>query len=257
MKKTFFCLCTIILGFILISSLNSCVSTKDLTYFNNVTKDTTEKIQLQALETIISKNDILQINFSTLDPATTTILNAANSIGSSGATNGYLVDEAGIIKLPLIGALKAEGFTKRQLASTITEELLSKKLALDPIVTVRIVNYKVTILGEVNHPGVIPVPNERITLPEAIGEAGDLTIYGKRNNVLLIREVDGKRIYKRFSLNNDQLFNKDIYNLQNQDIIYVEPNKARASASDITTQLLPVGISIVSLLLIIYSQFKH
>jgi len=257
MKKALFYLFTLIAGFILIINLNSCVSTKDLTYFNNITRDTTQNIQLQALETIISKNDVLQITISTLDPATTALLNAANTASTAGTLGGYLVDEAGIIKLPLIGAVKAEGLTKRELATTITNELLDKKLAQDPIVSVRIVNFKVTVLGEVARPGVIPVPNEKITLPEALGAAGDLTIYGKRNNVLLVRTVNGKRIEKRFSLNNDQLFDKDIYNLQNQDIIYVEPNKARAATADITTQLLPVAISVISLLLVLYVQFKH
>jgi len=257
MKKALFCLFTLITGSFLISSLNSCVSTKTLTYFNNITKDTTENIQLQALETKISKNDVLQITISTLDPATTAILNAANTASTAGTLGGLLVDETGIIKLPLIGAVKAEGLTKRQLATTITNELLDKQLAKDPIVSVRIINFKVTVLGEVARPGVIPVPNEKITLPEALGAAGDLTIYGKRNNVLLVRTVDGKRIEKRFSLNNDQLFDKDIYNLQNQDIVYVEPNKARALSSDITTQLLPIAVSVVSLLLVLYVQFKH
>jgi polysaccharide export outer membrane protein len=262
MKKTIFCLLTLVLGFLFIGSLNSCVSTKDLAYFNNIPRDTTLKTQPQLLETVISKNDVLQITFSTLDAVTTATLNAAGALsvagGSTpGVTGGYLVDETGIIKLPEIGALKAGGLTKRELDTLITNELLRKKLALDPIVTVRIVNYKVTVLGEVNRPGVIPVPNEKITLPEALGAAGDLTIYGKRNNVLLIRETNEGRVIKRFSLNNDQLFNKDIYNLQNQDIIYVEPNKARALSSDATTQLLPIGVSLVSLIIIIYSQFKR
>jgi polysaccharide export outer membrane protein len=137
----------------------------------------------------------------------------------------------------------------------ISETILAKKYAKEPIVTVRILNYKVTVLGEVARPGVIPVPNERITLPEALGTAGDLTAYGKRHNVLLIREVNGQRIYKRFSLNQDQMFDKDIYNLQNQDIIYVEPNNARAASADRSTQLIPIGLSAISLLITIYVLF--
>jgi polysaccharide export outer membrane protein len=163
--------------------------------------------------------------------------------------------KTGSIKLPLIGLVKAEGLTKIQLANSITETLLSKQIAKTPIVNVRIVNFKVTILGEVSRPGVIPVPNERMTLPEALASAGDLTAFGKRDNVLLIREVDGKRITRRFSLNQSQLFDKDIYNLQNQDIIYVEPNSARAAAADRTTQLIPYFFSAASLLIVIYLQF--
>jgi len=184
------------------------------------------------------------------------LLNPTNlSNNSSAASNGYLVDETGIIKVPLIGAIKAEGLTKRELAKLITDLLLSKQIAKDPVVVVRILNYKITVLGEVNHPGVIQVPNERITLPEALGEAGDLTIYGRRNNVLLIREEGDKRIYKRFSLNESQLFDKDIYNLQNQDIIYVEPDNARAAATDRSTTLIPLAISVISLGLVLYLEF--
>ena len=262
MRRAIIYLLSLILGFIFLSSLDSCVSTKDLAYFGNIKKDSIAKIQLQSIETIISKNDVLQINISTLDPNTTVIFNSTGAVNAgvsstSGVTGGYLVDETGVVKIPLIGTVTAAGLTKRELAGKITDEILEKKLAIDPIVTVRIINYKITVLGEVARPGVIAVPNEKITLPEALGQAGDLTIYGKRDNVLLIREVGGVRTMKRINLNNDNLFNKDVYNLQNQDIIYVEPNKSRALSSDFTTQLLPIGVSLVSLVIIIYAQFKH
>ncbi|WP_348085228.1 polysaccharide biosynthesis/export family protein [Mucilaginibacter sp.] len=232
------------------------MSSKKLAYFSNLQRDSMATIDEQRLQTKINVSDILQINISTPDPITTAILNSSTAVNTGqGGVSGYLVDETGSIKLPLIGSVKAEGLTKIQLANTITETLLSKQIAKAPIVNVRIVNYKVTILGEVARPGVIPVPNERITLPEALASAGDLTAYGKRDNVLLIREVDGKRITKRFSLNQSQLFDKDIYNLQNQDIIYVEPNSARAAGADRTTQLIPYFFSAVSLLIVIYLQF--
>ncbi len=142
-----------------------------------------------------------------------------------------------------------------QLAATITDQINTKQLAKDPIVTVRILNYKITVLGEVAHAGVIQVPSERITLPEALAQAGDLTVFGRRDNVLLIREVGDKRISKRFSLNNDEMFNKDIYNLRNQDIIYVGPNNARAAQVDRVTQNVPLALSIISLLILVYVQF--
>ncbi len=257
--RTNFGLYILICGFAVLFSLNSCVSSKQLAYFNNIRRDSVSQIHPLNLETKINKNDELQINISTLDEAIVHLLNPLSvSASATGALGGYLVDESGMIKLPLIGSMKAEGLTKKQLAQEITDQLLSKQIAKDPIVIVRLLNYKVTVLGEVARPGVIPVPNEKITLPEALGEAGDLTAYGRRNNILLIRETDGKRYYKRFSLNNDQLFDKEIYNLQNEDIIYVEPNNARAATADRFTQLLPIGISVVSLLLVIYVQFlKH
>lgn len=256
MKKIIFYLPILLFGLYSVLTLNSCANSKKLAYFNNIQHDSISQIQLQSVETIISKNDVIQVSISTLDEATTHLLNPANLV-STGTTsnNGYLVDETGIIKIPLIGAVKAEGLTKRQLAKVITDDLLDQKIAKDPVVVVRILNYKVTVLGEVGRPGVIEVPNERITLPEALGQAGDLTIYGRRNNVLLIREVGDKRIYKRFSLNESELFDKDIYNLQNQDIIYVEPDNARAASTDRSTTLIPLAMSVISLLLVVYLDF--
>jgi polysaccharide biosynthesis/export protein len=256
MKKTFG-LYVLLLGLYFICSLSSCLSSKQQAYFNNIKRDSISNIHPDTIETRISKNDVLQVSISTLDPATTAQLNPANITSSIAATGGsalggYLVDESGMIVLPLIGPVKAEGLTKKQLAKVITDHLLDEKIAKSPLVVVRIVNYKITVLGEVNRPGVVNVPNEKITLPEALGQAGDLTIYGRRNNVLLIREDGDKRIYKRFSLNDSQLFDKDIYNLRNQDIIYVEPNNAKVSTADRTTQLLPVVISVVSLVLVLY-----
>jgi polysaccharide export outer membrane protein len=243
-----------------ILTLNSCADSKKLSYFNNIPNDTTTSIQLRNIETVIQKNDILQIVITSLDEATTRILNGmsvASTTGSTllnGSVSGYLVNEDGTVTLPLLGVIKAEGLTKSQLSAKIVSDLGLKKLAIDPVVSVRILNYKITVLGEVLKPGVIPVPNEKITLPEALGMAGDLTPYGRRDNVLLIREIDGKRTYKRFSLNNSQSFDRDFYYLQNQDIIYVEPNKAKAGLSDRATQLVPIIISSLSLIAVILSQ---
>ncbi|MBK0380645.1 polysaccharide biosynthesis/export family protein [Mucilaginibacter segetis] len=257
MKRTTSYPINIFLALIVLTSLNSCLTSKNLAYFNNIARDSISQIQPQNLQTSINKNDILQINISVLDETTTHLLNAPTAVstgGSSGSLNGYLVDESGIVQLPLLGSIKAEGLTKFDLASKIASELLKRKIAKEPIVNVRILNYKVTVLGEVTHPGVIPVPNEHITLPEALASAGDLTAFGKRDNVLLIRESNGQRIYKRFSLNQSQIFDPELYNLQNQDIIYVQPNAARAGSSDRATQLIPIAFSAVSLLLVIYLQ---
>ncbi len=255
--------------------MNSCVDSKKLAYFNNVKRDTT--IQMQAIPPIfkINKNDLLQITIESLDVQAMAVLNQTNGsptvssagsaqtgVGMSPATGatpttgnitGNLVNEKGNITLPLLGIVKAEGLTKEELEAEIRKELIDKKIVLDPIVTIRILNYKITILGEVNHPGVIPVPNEKITLPEAIGLAADLTPFGRRDNVLLARLVGNKMVYKRFSLNDDKLFDKDLYYLQNNDLIYVEGNKAKAGQSDRSAQTIPIFLSAVSLLAVILS----
>lgn len=256
MKKNTSAIFAIFFALVALSTFNSCISSRKLAYFNNIQRDSTSTIDVQKLETKIAISDILQINISTPNDVTTAILNSNTALNSGGGgISGYLVDQSGIIKLPLIGAVKAQGLTKIQLADTITRILLTSQIAKNPIVNVRILNFKITVLGEVSRPGVISVANERITLPEALASAGDLTTYGKRNNVLLIRELDGQRIVKRFSLNNSEIFEKDIYNLQNQDIIYIEPNNARAASSDRTTQLIPYAFSTISLLLVLYVQF--
>jgi polysaccharide export outer membrane protein len=255
MKKNIYVITLLFSISIITCLLSSCGNTKKLAYFNNIQHDSVAEIQKQNLETVISKNDILQINISTLDDVTNRQLNAPNAGASGGATNGYLVDESGVVKLPFIGTVKAEGSTKKQLSERITDELLTRKLAKEPIVTVRIENYKVTVLGEVNHPGNIPVPNEKMTLPEALAAAGDLTAYGKRDDILLIREVGNKRIYKHIDLNKGQIFDSDIYNLQNQDLIYVSPTPNKAASIDRSPQLLSLVLSGLSIIIIIYTQF--
>jgi polysaccharide export outer membrane protein len=243
-------------------AMNSCINSKKLAYFNNILRDTTTQMQAVPKLFKINKGDLVQVTVLSLDVQAMAVLNqttgfTVTSTPSSGGTSttaamaGNLVDERGTITLPLIGNIKADSLTKEQLALEIKKELIDKKIALDPIVTVRITNYKITVLGEVARPGIIPVPNEKITLPEAIGLAGDLTIYGRRDNVLLARFVGNKLIYKRFSLNNDKMFDKDLYYLQNNDLIYVEANKARAGLSDRSTQTIPIALSALSLLVVI------
>lgn len=257
MKKNYKNNLLIIGTFFLICLLASCVNVKKLTYFNTINHDSISNIEPLNLEEKIRKNDIIQVNVFTSDDVVTHLLNPSTTIAASSVgvpTLNYLVDEGGEIKFPILGVIKVEGLTKRELSAFITNEILEKKIAKDPVVTVRLANYQITVLGEVARPGVLPIVNERITLPEAIGAAGDLTIYGRRDNILLIREINGKRLYKRFNLNNQQIFEKDIYILQNHDIIYVEPNQAKASSSDNSPQYISIGVSLLSLLVVIYSQ---
>lgn len=256
MKKNLY-LITLLFSISIISCLvTSCGNAKKLAYFNNIKHDSVAVIQRENLQTVIVKNDILNINISTLDEVTTRQLNSSSVGGGVGDNSrGYLVDDNGVIKLPLLGNIKAEGLTKNQLSEYISNALIEKKLAKEPIVTVRIESFKVTVMGEVSRPGNIPVPTERITLPEALAAAGDLTVYGRRDDILLIREKDGKRIYKHIDLNQGKIFDNDIYNLQNQDIIYVSPTQNRAGSIDRSGQLISIVASVVSLVIVIYAQF--
>ena len=125
---------------------------------------------------------------------------------------------------------------------------------MDPIVTIRFVNFRVTVLGEVNNPTVVNVPNEKISLLEALGLAGDMTIYAKRTNVMIIREVNDVKMIKRLNLNSDEIFTSPYYYLQSNDIVYVEPNSAKVANSSGGMQWAPIVLSGLSLVLIAATQ---
>ena len=128
---------------------------------------------------------------------------------------------------------------------------MAKKLLVDPIVNVRIMNFKVTVLGEVAKPSVVPVANEKISMLEAIGMAGDMTIYAQRDNVLLIRIENGKRITRRINLNSPEFLGSPFYYLKNNDVVYVEPNKDKIATTRRSQQLLPIIVSVLSVIVII------
>jgi polysaccharide export outer membrane protein len=170
---------------------------------------------------------------------------------------GYLVNADGTIKFPVIGLVKTAGLTKRQLENLLTDTLANRKLLVDPIVTVRFLNFRVTVLGEVARPTTLNVANERISILEALGLAGDLTIYAKRDNVLLIREEGGNRIIKRIDLNSNEILLSPYYYLKTNDVVYVEPRKDKIQATSRTQQLLPIILSLASLIAVITLHYVH
>jgi polysaccharide export outer membrane protein len=229
----------------------SCINTRRATYFNDL-PDTASYRQLAVPEVIIRRNDVLSINVSSPNPDASRLFNLSNNpqVRSSTPTGdqiepaGYLVDKDGNVRFLMLGVIKAEGRTRKQLQEEIRNALIDRKLLLEPVVEIRLLNFKVTVLGEVTRPTVITVPNERITLLEALGLAGDLTIFAKRNNVLVIREEDdGVRTTKKLDLGSTELFNSPYYYLRSNDVVYVEPNRARVASATRVTQLLPVIIS--------------
>jgi polysaccharide export outer membrane protein len=248
-------------GCILILTLfagSSCGNTKNATYFPGI-QDGNIQSNTPFPESVIQKSDILSITVSSLNPEASAVFNSPNSSpggasGGAGSPIGYLVNTEGDIQFPLIGNIKAEGLTKNQLKNNIAKSLVDKKLLLDPIVTIRFVNFRVTVLGEVNHPTVVTVPNEKISLLEAIGLAGDMTIYARRNNVMVIREDKEVKIIKRLDLNSDELFTSPYYYLQSNDIVYVEPSKAKIASVSGGMQWAPIVMSALSLALIAATQ---
>jgi polysaccharide export outer membrane protein len=251
-----------IIFFGLILFFVSCSDTKKLTYFNDQ-PDGQIKAKVGVTESVIQANDLLSITVSSLNQDATAIFNAPNestaltssaTSGGNTLTVGYLVNLNGDITYPVLGSIHAEGLTKSQLMALITKQLTDKKLLVDPIVTIRHLNFRISVLGEVARPGVFTIPNEKVSILEALSLAGDLTIYAKRDNVVLIRENGkGEKTIKRFNLNSKEILSSPYYYLESNDIIYAEPSKDRVNREK-TQMLLPIILSITTLLIVVIDR---
>lgn len=240
----------------------SCTAYKTVPYFKDINKDTAVKI-MNYKPLLIQSGDVLSIHVSSLNPQADAVFNAngeykfdrysttidASNNGSENAELGYLVDSEGSVNLPYIGQLKVLGMTTREIAELIETKL--QDYFTKPIMNVRILNFRVSVLGDVKNPGIYHIQNERITITEALSLAGDLNITGVRTNVLLIRENEGVRQYFHINLTSKALFNSPYYYLQNNDQIYVRPNKAKVSNSDNTFQKASLTIAVLSLIAIL------
>ncbi|NIJ54982.1 polysaccharide biosynthesis/export family protein [Dyadobacter arcticus] len=203
---------------------------------------------------VITTGDMLTIVVGSLNPEANAIFNSANEFSSTSVSYGlgssarqpfgYLVDSDGNIELPLVGKIHLNGLRTQVAADTIRGRLLL--YLKEPSVNIKNINFKVSVLGEVARPAVYVIPDEKITLPEVLSLAGDLTIYGKRNNLLIIREEKGERQYARVDLTSRDVFESPFYNLHKNDVIYVEPIKARMNTTDRVVQLAPLILSIVT-----------
>jgi len=234
----------------------SCVSPKSIVYFQGDTLRNSSQAVTQRYVPTIQSSDLLAIVVGSLNTEANEIFNAANlartantnySVSGGGVretTLGYLVDADGNVEIPLIGKVAVKNLTTNVAADTIRHRLLN--YLKEPSVTVRHLNFKVSVLGEVNRPAVYVIPDEKITLPEVLSLAGDLTIYGKRNNVLVIREEAGNRLYGRLDLTSRDIFNSPYYYIHKNDVIYIEPVKTRLAATDRRQQLVPVMASIAA-----------
>ena len=237
MNKLFLTLSSVI---VLISA-TSCTSQKKLTYFRNVTAETAAAINSDfktAHEPTIVVGDMLVITVTGMDPEAVAPFNmpvisysnpGSDQIYQTPSLQSYLVDTKGEIDFPILGKIKIAGLKKSDAIQIIGEKL--QPFLKNAIVSIKFLNYKVTVMGEVIRPGQYTINNERVTILDAIGMAGDLTPYGKRNTVLVTREINGKLEFARINLNSDEVFTSPYYYLQQNDIIYVEPNSVRAISS--------------------------
>jgi polysaccharide export outer membrane protein len=238
----------------------SCRTSRSSIYFSGQ-RDTLLDATANFNEPLIHSNDILSIHISSLNQEASTLFNAPNNMATATTTTtghqeagGYLVDVSGEVQLPLLGKIHAAGMTKTELRERIIHDLKEKQLLLDPVVMIRHLNYEVTVVGEVGKPTVINIPNERISLLKALGMAGDITIYGLKDRVMLIREKDGKRQVKNLNLNEPGFLTSDFYYLQPGDIVYVEPNRHRVSSATGREQMISITLSALSFLAIILTQ---
>ncbi|TJY33440.1 polysaccharide biosynthesis/export family protein [Pontimicrobium aquaticum] len=218
-------------------ALNSCASRQEVVYFQDEPISEAIENQNANFELRYKTDDLLTIIVSADDPVvaqpynlqaastTTSVIDAQGSL----KMQTYLIDSQGDIEFPGLGSIKIGGLTRSEANNLLKDRL--KEYIKNPIVNIRLANFTVTVLGEVKNPGSYTIQDEKISISEALGLAGDLTIYGKRDNVLLIREVDGQKKYSKIDLTSVNVLNSANYYLTQNDVLYVEPNNARVRAS--------------------------
>lgn len=253
-----------ILPIIVLLSFASCVSHKELLNFQEGPDwESLAKTAPIQPNLIIQPDDILSIAVYSFDMTAAAPYNIAGGSGTSNATGsvasistpgGYLVDEEGNIDFPVFGKIKIGGLTISAAKTKIREQVATQ--LVDPVVMVRFMNFRITVIGEVNNPATYTIPDQKITLLEALGLAGDLTIYGKRDDILIIREVNGKREFGHINLKDKAVFNSPYFYLAQNDVIYVEPIKQKANTvADQSSKVLPwvtIGVTMITLLVTLF-----
>jgi len=236
------------------------VKYKSVPYFQDLTDSGIVEENIKNYSTLkIQKEDVLAITVSSLNSDASAIFNMGNIAGqdASGSgiprsVSGFLVDQNGQIQLPIVGPVGVLG-----LSTTEAREVVQSKLTTflkEPVVSLRISNLKVSVLGDVARPGVYPVQSERVSITEALGMAGDLNITALRNNVLLVREFNGKRQYIRVDLRRKELFQQPYYYLRNNDVLYVQPSNAKYASVDSSYRNVSVALSVLSLIALLIIQ---
>jgi len=231
-----------------ITFATSCASRKEVVYF----QDTGDFETLVNNNDFVSKfkvDDLVSIHVSSLNPEASAPFNLYRGAGEGGLQAeqvDYLVDQAGEIDFPVIGKLKIQGLSPDELRKHLRDRL--SDYLKDPIINIRLRNFTITVLGEVNQPGTYPVNGEQISILEALGLAGDLTIRGVRENVLVIRDFNGTKVYNRIDLTTKNMVKSPVFYLTQNDVVYVEPNRSGITASSLDNRA-NIAISIVSLLI--------
>ena len=251
--------------------LTSCGSVKNIAYFQNKILDNPEAVDRHA-GIVIEPKDMLSIIVSGRNPELVSMFNLpivsyqAGEIAQTSVSQritGYIVDNEGCIDFPVIGKLNVKGMTRWQLSEHIAKVLADEGYVNDAVVTVEFMNFKISVLGEVNSPGTYTIQGDKVTILQAISLANDLTIFGQRENVTVIREKEGERVMYEVNLCDVSMFKSPAYYLQQNDVIYVEPSqvKARQSTVDdkglrLTSIILSGGSLVASIASILISVLK-
>ena len=237
--------------------LVSCGQVKDIAYFQDKALDHPEEIDRHG-GIVIQPKDMISIVVSSRNPELASMFNlpvvsyqagSGSEIVTSGGQQrllGYVVDNDGYIDFPVIGRIEVGGMTRWELSESIKGILLDKGYLNDAVVTVEFMNFKVSVLGEVARPGTYSIEGDKVTVLQALSLAGDLTIYGKRENVTVIRELDGKRVFYNVDLCSVDVFKSPAYNLQQNDIVYVEPSEIKARQSTLDDKGLRMTSIVIS-----------
>jgi len=253
--------------FVIISILCSCGNVRQLQYMQGQF-DTAKLSQVKYPEPTIQKNELISITVYSDDPRASAYYNlpVQTTVNNTGAisspatqtttpTSNYLVDETGSIIMPGLGKLEVAGLTKAQLDSVILSKLKDK--LNNAYTIIRLSSYKITMIGEIAKPGQFAIPNERVSLLEAIALAGDLTPYGRRDNVMIIREVNGQRNFARLDLRSPDILNSPYFYLYPNDVVIVDLNKTKAAANDqVVVRNISLATSIISVLAVVITVLR-
>lgn len=249
-----------IFTFLFLALLSSCGAKRNLIYFSDLS-DSSEIVTkvISNVSPIIQQNDILDISVNTLS-AESNVLFISNSArqGTSNSyldKDGYKVDQNGMINFPVVGFIKLAGLNLEEAQKNLTKEI--NKYVKDPVVNIKFLNFRITVIGEVNRPETFLITDERINLLEALGRAGDMTPYGKRENVLVIREANGVRNMVRLNLNKKSILNSPYFYLKQNDVIYVEAEKTKQKIYSNSNRLMPVWVSAISALTVLLTAFLY
>ena len=230
--------------------ITGCAGSRDLVYFSNMANTGAANNNTNGT-VVIHQKDILNVTVNSLNPESNMLFNGIKNVGlnNQSTRGGYKVNENGFVNLPLIGDYKIEGQTIEEAQTEIAKKLSA--FVKSPVVDIQLLNFKISVIGEVNKPSTFIITDENVNLLEALGMAGDMTVYGRRENVLVIRTENGRRTMNRLNLNKVESMDSPYFNLKQNDIVYVEPDKSKAVEYSQSTRLAPIVVASISALAVL------